>query len=359
MNQDPALHKAAVLLASLDADTADLLLSQMPEEQADAVRAELLGLDELDPREQQAVIDEFFRIGPMAPESSDINAPHQHLHSPEHSRRLPDSLDEYLSEHSPSLGHSESLSDSLSSLQPTAHPAGERFFDFLQDAEPETLVPVLEREHPQAIALVLAHLPHERAGHILARLPATLQTDVIRRLVDLEETDPHVLRDVERAVESGLRQRQPTRRRMAGMAAVSAILNASEGSARRQILNNLAAHDRPLAHKLTPPPSPPRDFTFEQVCDFPMEAFVRVVRAADRRCAVLALAGAPAEIVEPLLQELRPEEADSISHGLEQLGPLRIIDFDRAQAAIAELAGHLYAQGHLSGLEASHLTATA
>src|SRR6476660_10143982 len=64
----PSIRKAAVLIASLDVDTADLLLGQMPEQAADEVRREMLELGELDAIEQKHVIDEFFRIGPMMPE---------------------------------------------------------------------------------------------------------------------------------------------------------------------------------------------------------------------------------------------------------------------------------------------------
>src|SRR5262245_4166839 len=69
MIREPSLRKAAVLIASLDVDTADLLLAQMPKDQADMVRREIADLDEIDPSEQQAVLDEFFRFGPS---SSDV-----------------------------------------------------------------------------------------------------------------------------------------------------------------------------------------------------------------------------------------------------------------------------------------------
>jgi flagellar motor switch protein FliG len=365
--REPSIRKAAVLIASLDDDTADLLLGQMPEQTAEDVRREVLGLGQLDPEEQQRVIDEFFRIGPLMPEQEPpglelddamlnclaqkideyvptISLPAQervnrHIELPVHGRSL--QLD---------VGNRLTIDDSQSNTPP---------FSFLHEAETEALVPLLEREHPQAIALVLAHLPAERAGHVLARLPANMQTDVIRRLVDLEETDPNVIRDVERAVESSLNRRQLPRRRVAGMEAVSAILNASDNSARRQILNNLAVHNRPLAHKLTPPAAPPRRFSFAEICEFPWEALERVIRAADRRCVVLALAGAEAEIVQDILEQLRVDEARWLSHRLSHLGPLRLSDIDRAQDDLAELAGQLYADGRLPGLSDSHLTAVA
>src|SRR5882724_3376873 len=62
-----SLRKAAILVASLDARTSDLLLEQMGAEQADQVRRAILHLGEVDPGEQNEVIDDFCRIGPLVP----------------------------------------------------------------------------------------------------------------------------------------------------------------------------------------------------------------------------------------------------------------------------------------------------
>ena len=215
--REPSIRKAAVLVASLDVDTADMLLGQMPPQQADEVRREVLELGELDPVEQKRVIDEFFRIGPLMPEQE---PPGLQLDDAV-LNRLARPIDEYVPTiSSPALQHEEPQFDSSRHDHSRQHKfevpsaidhshSNDPPFSFLHDAEPEALVPLLEREHPQAIALVLAHLPAERAGHVLARLPAAMQTDVIRRLVDMEETDPHVVRDVERAVAAWLNRRQP------------------------------------------------------------------------------------------------------------------------------------------------------
>jgi flagellar motor switch protein FliG len=352
MTRVPSIRKAAVLIASLDADTADLLLGQMSAKQAEAVRREVVELNNIGPDEQQSVIDEFFRIGPLVPEHDppglDLD---EYL-----SKRVALPIDEYLPTHAVEIEPLENARPKLSkheSLPNRTHQP----FSFLQDSEPGALVPFLEREHPQAIALVLSHLPPQRASHVLARLPATLQADVVRRLVDLEETDPHVVQEVEQAVEAWLRKRQPLRRRVAGEAAVSAILNSAEGSARRQILNNLALHDRPLAHRFTPPQPTPRRFTFKQLCNLPIDALVAVVRLSDERSSILALAGTAAEVVDGLLDRLRPDEAERISHSLAHLGPMRLADIDRAQESLAELASHLHAEGRLPSVDITHLTA--
>ena len=86
-------------------------------------------------------------------------------------------------------------------------------FGFLHEAEEENLAQLLAGERPQTIALVLSHLPAERAGDVLARFAPVQQVEVVRRLVDLENSDPEALHDVERALESRLSQQFASRQR--------------------------------------------------------------------------------------------------------------------------------------------------
>jgi flagellar motor switch protein FliG len=355
MDRDLSLYKAAVLIASLDAETADLLLSQMPEHQADVVRNRVIRLGELNPREQQAVIAEFFHNGSLPQEDSRDADRNEFALQDELSVEdgADDEVDDGASDSCESDFPAFHHSTSFDPTQPNSQP-----FGFLHNTEPDLLISLLEREHPQAIALVLAHLPPAKSGHLLARLSASTQTEVVRRLVNLEEADPAILRDVEHTIESALKERHADRNRSAGMAAVTAILSASDHASRRQILHNLSVHDRPLAHQLTPPPAI-RQFIFADVCRLSPSDFVRVIHAIDRRTAVLALAGAPPEMVDNIFDELPEEDAHWISQGLSSLGPLRLSDFDRAQTEMVNAAQQLHAAGHLPGLGPHHLTAVA
>jgi len=64
---EAGIRKAAILVASLDEFAADLLLEQLGPERAQLVRQAVTALAEIDAEEQQRVIDEFRRIGPMLP----------------------------------------------------------------------------------------------------------------------------------------------------------------------------------------------------------------------------------------------------------------------------------------------------
>ena len=160
----------------------------------------------------------------------------------------------------------------------------------LREAEDEKLARLLAGERPQTIALVLSHLSARQAGGVLARLQPNLQTEVVRRLVDLEETDPAILQEVEQALESRLSQQVPMqRRRVAGLQAMGGILQASESDVRLQILDNLAAHDRALAERLGPPP-----MEFDDLADLDDATLAEVFRAAEPQWIMPALLGAPA-----------------------------------------------------------------
>lgn len=320
-----SLRKAAILVASLDSPTADLLLSQMGSAQADEVRHAILRLSDVDPLEQNEIIAEFFRIGPLMPQK---DPPGIELDGNMAGRIAVPGAVETSAKHSP---------------EPEQH-SEEQPFRFLHETEFETLAPFLKREHPQTIAVVLSHLPPDRAGEILAQLPSTVQVDVIRRLVDLDEADPRVVREVERELESWLSQQvRDRRRRAAGLAAVSAILSAATGGTRRNILKNLTRHDRSLAGKLRPD-----RYLFGDMVELDDATLVAVFKAADPELVVLALAGASAELVQRVTRLLPIEQGRALSKALVHLGPTRLADVEEAQQALADLAVDLEAEGRIT-----------
>jgi flagellar motor switch protein FliG len=292
--------------------------------QADQVRHAILRLSDVDPAEQNEIIEEFFRVGPLIPQK----------HPP--GIELDDDLARRIA--LPSLKTERPVE-----REPEPN-AAEPPFRFLHETEFESLTPFLKREHPQTIAVVLSHLPPDRAGEVLAQLPATVQVEVIRRLVDLDEADPRVLREVERGLESWLSEQvRDRRRRAAGLAAVSAILTAASGGTRRNILTNLTRHDRTLAGKLRPD-----QFHFADLIELEDATLLTVLKAADPELIVLALAGARAELVRRITRQLPTEQGRALTKGLVHLGPTRLADVEEAQQALADLAVDLEAEGRIT-----------
>ena len=310
------IRKAAILVASLDRRTADRVLQQMDPRQAQRVRRMMVELDQIDPAEQQRIIEEFFRVGPMVPKKQPPGI----------------ELDGHLRQRlSPGPDRSPA-GESAAPRPPDAPP-----FRFLHETEGDKLARILAAERPQTIALVLSHLPPEQAGRVLVRLAPPLQVEVIRRLVDLEETEPEILREVERALQSRLSQQVlMQRRRVAGLEAVTEILKASERQVGTQILDNLASHDRLLAEKLTP-----GRMEFAELAFLDDASLNAVLEAVDPELAMLALVGAPPELIGRILWKFPEAEAKLLRHRLDHLGPTRLSDVEEARRQITRLAQRL------------------
>ena len=313
--QDPGIRKAAVLVASIDRAAADVLLDQLGPERAKLVRQAVMYLDDIDSAERRRVVAEFRRIGPMTPGRDIAGIELDRLPANPKKRAFS------------SVGAPDSDAKTID-----APP-----FDFLRDAENEKLADLLGGERPQTVALVLSHLPPERAAETLSHLPPPLQVEVVRRLVDLENTDEETLRGIEQALEARWsRQFVADPRRAVGPETVAKILGSCNGKTRGRILENLAAHDPALAERFGD-----RPMAFDDLAKLNGAALLAVCRAADPEVALAALLGAPPAILDRLFRCMGPAEAKQLRHQLDHPSPIRLSDIEEAQRQIAVLAQRL------------------
>src|SRR3954462_7805504 len=82
--------------------------------------------------------------------------------------------------------------------------AGGRPFEFLRTADPRQVMTFLAEEHPQTVALGLAHLSADQAASLLAWLPLEIQSEVAHRIAVMERPSPEVVRHVEEILEHKL-----------------------------------------------------------------------------------------------------------------------------------------------------------
>jgi flagellar motor switch protein FliG len=214
------LRRAAVLIASLDRDLADRLLDQMDAQQAAAVRSAVLMLTRVEPGEELAVIRDFLRKQDAPVATSDPAAPR----SAESARRERDCL----------AARNDSTAPSP-----------------LESASERLIADCLCEELPQTIAIALGQLSTQRASEVVSYLPATLQTQVLERLVeDIPSAHPPLteIRDefqiwLTHQIERSLHRAELATR-------LAAILEATHAGARECILENVSQTDARLAKEL-------------------------------------------------------------------------------------------------------------
>jgi flagellar motor switch protein FliG len=362
------LRKAAILISTLDTASADKLLDQMPPEQAALVRRAIMELEEIHSTEQDTVIREFLHSRQPYAAAMDTGV------------ELDPSLLRKLNTKSSENNESD-LSD------PDASP-----FRFLHEAATDSLGRLLQREHPQIAAVVISHLPPEKAANILMLFTADLQAAVLRRVADLDSADPEVLRDLESELHSLLADQLPTGMvRSTGLTAVQAILKAADSRDRKDILENLEQRDGDLAtrlhrgmpahhslvtnstlpatadhrpasnHKFNPsaahptnvktemaevkPPSSPISASFDDVTQLNSGDLARLFHRCDPQVTLLAITGAEEGFVERLFAQLPQRDAKLLRRRMQQLGPILLRDVERAQQRLAEVAARLASEG--------------
>src|SRR6476620_11570441 len=190
-NVNPNLRKAAVLLRSLDADTATVMLGQLSAEEAAKIRAAMRAVGQVATNEQADVMAELRGARPTKQYASSAG-------------------DVELALSSSFTGESYSERAAFSAVANGVATDSKRF-QFLENAPTHALVPHLAREHAQTIAVVLSHLPPERAAAVLAALPQKVQADTVERLLTLGETDPECVSVLKRELESWAAQRDGLR----------------------------------------------------------------------------------------------------------------------------------------------------
>lgn len=330
-------RKAAILIASLDQATADALLAQMSHEQADTLRQAVTELGDVNAFEQETVIDEFFRIGPMLPEDQPAGI----------------DLDSRLAEQ---IGYESTLSQPGQAMRKSQKARSARPpFQLLHDASGTTLAGRLQHEHPQTIAVVVSHLPPENGADLLASLPSSLQAEVARRLVDLEETDPEILFEIEQGLETWLNEHErSSRRRTVGMMALQGILAAADPFAHETLLSNLARHDRRLANQLTTHDG--RSYVFADLHEFDDASLGKIFAHVDQDVLTLALAGAGKALVARAYRVLPVARAARLRRDLDRVGPTRVSDVEGAQHEVASAASDLVQRGMLTSVTGRKLS---
>jgi flagellar motor switch protein FliG len=214
-------------------------------------------------------------------------------------------------------------------------------FDFLQRVPPERTAALLRSESPQTIALILASLQTTLAAHVLARLPERQQPDIALRIARMGETSAQVVQQVEEVIRHKLTAVAEREYSAAGgTKTLAEILNHSDRTTERNVLEKLASADKDLAEEVRG-----MLFVFEDIVTLEERAVQQVLREADQKDLVLALRGAPENVKEVVLTNMSERGAEMLKEEMEIQPPQRKRDIDAAQSRIVAVVRKLEEAG--------------
>lgn len=215
--------------------------------------------------------------------------------------------------------------------------------DRLRNVDPQQLGSAIRGEHPQTVALILAHLDAQHTAAILRDIPPDVGAEVIYRMACMEKVSPEMLRLIEGALgaEATLTMSEGMRA-SGGPAAVASVLNLLNSSLERDLLEGLAARDKELCEQVKN-----LMFVFEDIATLEDRSLQRIMRDVEVREMALALKVASEELKNRMMGAMTQRALASLKDEMELLGPVRVRDVEAAQAKIVAVVRQLEESGEV------------
>jgi flagellar motor switch protein FliG len=314
-------RKAAVLLVAVGESLAKDILRTLPESDVQRITEELSDLRGITPELSAEILQEFWEM---------LETQSYMMHGgQDYARRL---LVETFG---------KQRAEDLMTLVRRSQEAAQGNLAKLQRTDPQQLGKLLDAEHPQTIALVLAHLDPKRASQVLENLSESHRVVVIRRLAEMRQFSPEMAQKVAHILHRRLENVGDTARKSySGFKAVADLMNRLNAEESKRILEAIEEGQPDLALNI-------RNlmFTFEDLLTVPPATVREIVTCVDKRQLAMALRGADEKLRAQIFKAMSSRAAEMLKEDMEVLGPVRSREVTQAQQEILTLARRLESEG--------------
>lgn len=211
----------------------------------------------------------------------------------------------------------------------------------LELVDTRTLSNFLINEHPQTIALIVAHLAPERKVDVLRRLPEGLQAEVVLRVANLDYVSPELISQLDDVLKTELSTLGSIdTNQLGGVEPIADMLNLMDKNTEKNIMSRVEEKDPELAEEIRK-----LMFTFEDLLYVDDKGIQNLLREVDNNKLVIAMKTAPDEIKQKLFKNMSNRASTLLREDLEALGPTKLSDVEKAQAEMVTKVKELEGQG--------------
>ncbi len=310
------LRKAAVLLVAVGEELAGEILRALPEVDVQRLTEELADLRGISPELSFEILEEFWQL--LETQSFVMHGGLDYA-----SRLLLETF-------------GQQRANELLTQVRRSQEAAQGNLAKLQRTDPQQLGKLLDAEHPQTIALVLAHLDPRRASMVLDNLSEEHKVVSIQRLAEMRQFSPEMAQKVAHILHRRLENVGDTARKSySGFKAVADLLNRLNAEESKKILETIEEGEPELALNI-------RNlmFTFEDLVTVPAATIREIVTAVEKR-----LRGANEELRSKVFKSMSSRAVEMLKEDMEVLGPVRSREVAQAQQEILNLARRLETEG--------------
>ena len=211
----------------------------------------------------------------------------------------------------------------------------------LELVDTRTLSNFLINEHPQTIALIVAHLKAEKKVDVLRKLPEGLTAEIVLRVSNLDYVSPELISQLDDVLKTELSTLGSVdTNKLGGVEPIADVLNLMDKNYERNIISKVEEKDPELADEIRK-----LMFVFEDIVYIDDRGIQTLLKEVDQQKLVVALKTAPQEVKSKLFKNMSSRAATLLNEDLESLGPTKLSEVERAQAEIVQKCKDLEAAG--------------
>jgi flagellar motor switch protein FliG len=313
-------RRSAILMLALDDDSAANVFRHLSPHEVQELSTEMTKIDQISHAEMAAVLNAFHA------EQEDYIA-----------------LDVDSSEHIRSVLNKALGEDRAASLlEDIFESRGEAGIDTLNLMEPSMVAELIRDEHPQIIATVLVHLERRQAAAVLELFDEKLRNDVVLRVATFSGVQPAALQELTEVLTGMLDGQSLKRSKMGGVRTAAEILNMMNSAQEEAAIETVRAHSEDLAQKIID-----EMFLFENLIELDDRSIQLLLKEIDTDSLVVALKGAPEDLVDTFLRNMSSRAAEMVREDMEARGPMRVSQVEAEQKAILQVARRLAESGEI------------
>lgn len=220
---------------------------------------------------------------------------------------------------------------------------GSRTLEALELVDSRTLANFLVNEHPQTIALILAHLDPNKKVDVVRRLPEAIQTEVVLRMANIDFISPSLIAQVDEVLKQELATLGSIdTQQLGGIQPIADMLNVMDKQSEQNIMARVEEKDPQLAEEIRK-----LMFVFEDIVYIDDRGMQTLLKEVPNDKLVMALKTAPDEIKDKIFRNISKRASDLLKEDLESMGPVKLSDVEKAQQEIVNAAKRLESEGKI------------
>lgn len=316
-------QKAAILLYTLGEELAAEIVKKLDEAEIEKIAQSMTKISAIAPETMEAILGEFQQLAGQSSFVPPLNTSHKNIFI----KNI--------------LTKTFSGEKAQNLLEKFKEEKRWNLFKKLNQLDPKALFNFIKNEHPQIIAVILAHLEPRQAAATLKEFPENMQSELLFRISQTENVSPNILEDIDRSLQKEILQIENLERgKLGGLHSVAEILNQMDSATEENILQHMEEFKPGLAEDIRK-----LLFIFEDLAEIDDRSMMAILKEVNNDNLKLALKTASDKLKEKIFKNMSERAVQMLKEDLEIMGPARLKDVEAAQQEIIKIAKKLEGEG--------------